>query len=654
MLYLNRFIILVFLLVLPKICLAQVSLPAIIGSNMVLQQQSKVPLWGWSEAGQTVSVSTSWNSEKLNVKAGQDGRWQVEVRTPEAGGPYSVTIEGTDEIILKNVMIGEVWLCSGQSNMEMPLKGWPGQDILGSERAIARAEYPDIRLFTVARKTSYEPQKDCDGQWSPCSVENAGDFSAVGFFFGVDLYKKLKVPIGLIHSSWGGTPAEAWTNQKFIDKLSYFHTDQSGCDAQEFQARKLKDYESVQREWLNELGFVAPDEAPDWTLAGYNTKDWQNVEVPATWNETEVGDYLGTVELRYEFRTLPGWTKKTTLLNLGPIDEMDIVWINGIQVGSHLNIYDWAANRTYEIPPGVLKKGKNTLAVQVANTSGVGGINGDPKSVNLYPKGQERLSKSLAGNWKFRKAKSFSDVSPMPWCNNCADPQTPTTLYNGMIAPLIPYKIKGAIWYQGESNRYDGKLYGEIFPNMIANWRNDWRQGDFPFYFVQIAPFSYSDEFSTGLLREAQFNSMKSPKTGMVVTMDIGSLRTIHPPDKETVGVRLATWALARDYGFKNLSYSGPLYKSYTIEKDKIRIHFNYICGGLQEKGGELKHFLIAGPDRIFVPAKAIIDKNTILVYSEMVKNPVAVRFGWGHTDETNLFNAAGLPAGPFRTDEWN
>ncbi len=299
-----------------------------------------------------------------------------------------------------------------------------------------------------------------------------------------------------------------------------------------------------------------------------------------------------------------------------------------------------------------MKPGKNLIAVQVANTSGLGGINGNAEKLKLYPKGTKIFKASLSGKWKYRKGSELSGVKAIPYCNNCSEPQTPTTLYNGMIAPLIPFRIKGAIWYQGESNRYDGKLYADIFPNMIENWRNDWGQGNFPFYFVQIAPYSYRDELSTGLLREAQLHSMKTPNTGMVVTMDIGSLTTIHPPDKKTVGQRLATWALVKDYGFSNIYYSGPIYKSWRKENDKIRIFFDYTCGGLKAEGGELKHFMIAGPDMKFVPAKAVIDKNTVLVFSDELENPVAVRFGWGHTDQTNLFNSARLPASPFRTDK--
>ncbi|MCK5820385.1 MAG: beta galactosidase jelly roll domain-containing protein [Bacteroidales bacterium] len=631
---------------------AQMRLPAIIGDNMVLQQQSKAPLWGWTAPGEEIRVSVDWSNEAYFAKADENGRWQVDVVTPDAGGPYAIVIQGKEKITLSNVMIGEVWLCSGQSNMEMPLEGWPNQPITGSEKYISEADHPDIRLFTVKRKTSYEPLEDCEGQWAPCSPDNVGSFSATGFFFGLHLYKKLNIPIGLINSTWGGTPAEAWTSNQFIDRIPYFHTSAGSCDPELFRDNKFKAQESVQKAWLDDLGFVPGESSPDWTLAGYDDSGWDKLTVPANWSETVVGHFEGLMELRLEVRVPRFWTNKTTILDLGPIDEMDITWINGQQVGEHLNVSSWSTFRSYEIPPGILKPGKNLIAVQVANTSGQGGINGGAGEMKLYPKDSKFFKASLSGKWKYRKGLGLTGVKAMPYCPNCGEAQTPTTLYNGMIAPLIPFRIKGAIWYQGESNRYDGKLYADIFPNMIENWRSDWEQGDFPFYFVQIAPYTYRDDFSTGLLREAQLQSLKTPKTGMVVTMDIGSLKTIHPPDKNTVGQRLATWALVKDYRFSNIYYSGPLYKTWRNEGDKIRVFFDYTCGGLKAEGGELRHFMIAGPDMKFVPAKAVIDKNTVLVFSKEVKNPVAVRFGWGHTDQTNLFNSARLPASPFRTDD--
>ncbi len=650
-----RFLVVSIFIVTTSNAYPQTKLPAIISSNMVLQQQVIVPLWGWDTPGQTVDLSASWLDSPVKARSNKDGEWRIDVPTPKAGGPYELTISGSKDIVLNNVMVGEVWLCSGQSNMEMPVKGWAGQPVTESEQVIATADYPEIRLFTVARKTSFEPLNDCEGNWTECSPEQMPDFSAAGYFFGLELYRKLGIPIGLIHSSWGGTPAEAWTSKEFISRIPYFQTYPGECDSQEFRQVKLDAYQIVQDKWLGNLGFLPGlEKAPDWVLPGFQDKYWEKIEVPAKWENTRLGNYSGMVEFRLSFKVPRKWSGKEIQLELGPIDEIDITWVNGVQVASHPNPYSWATPRIYKIPAGIVKPGNNTIAIQVGNTSGAGGIFGEANQLRIFPVGNDASFKILKGKWKARKSISYGEVVDMPYCDNCGEPNTPTTLYNGMISPLIPFRIKGAIWYQGESNRYDGQLYGQIFPNMINNWRNDWGQGDFSFYYVQIAPYTYRDELSTGLLREAQHHAMKLPNTGMVVTMDIGDLVTIHPPNKEDVGKRLAYWALAKDYQMEGIPFSGPLYKEYKKEVSKIRIIFDNVGEGLKMDGPELIHFLIAGRDRVFVPARAEIEGKTLIVYSPEVKNPMAVRFGWGSTDQTNLFNFEGLPAGPFRTDNWN
>ncbi len=649
-----KYIILCVFAVLTVNAFSQTRLPAIIGSNMVLQQQENAPIWGWDTPGQDISVSTSWLDKVQRTTTNSSGKWMVYLPTPAAGGPHTVIISGSEKIELENVLIGEVWLCSGQSNMEMPLQGWDGQPITGSKKAIDAADHPEIRLFTVTRATSFEPLDDCEGSWAECSPETVPTFSASGYFFGLELYQKLGVPVGLIHSSWGGTPSEAWTSSDYIAKVPFFQSSPGNTNAKEYRQEKLDAYEIVQNKWLRSLGFV-PDskESPKWTLAGFEVKDWISIDVPEKWENTKLGKYRGMVEMRVDFKVPRKMVGKALKLELGPIDEIDITWLNGVIVGTHPNPSSWNTPRVYDIPEGLTKKGKNTLAVKVGNTNGAGGIYGNPDQLRIYPVDDQDSFKEIKGKWFARKSKAFGEIVPMPWCNNCAEPNTPTTLYNGMISPLIPFSLKGAIWYQGESNRYDGKLYGTIFPNMINNWRDKWGQGDFPFYYVQIAPYTYRDELSTGLLREAQQNTMLLPATGMAVTMDIGDMRTIHPPDKENVGKRLAYWALARDYDM-DIPFSGPIYKENRIEGDKIRIVFDYTDDGLKIEGGNLKHILIAGRDQKFVEARARIDGETLVVYSPDVKAPVAVRFGWGSTDETNLFNKAGLPAGPFRTDRWD
>ncbi|MCD6332651.1 MAG: 9-O-acetylesterase, partial [Bacteroidales bacterium] len=472
--------------------------------------------------------------------------------------------------------------------------------------------------------------------------------------FGREIYKRLKVPIGLIFSAWGGTPAEAWTSREYIDKIPYFHGSSGHADPEAFHQKKLETYKKKQQQWLDQLNFSPGDATPGWAMPAFDDGQWSEIPVPSNWETTSIGHFEGTVTYRLEFKVPKKWIDQVNTLSLGPIDEMDITYLNGKLVGKQLSVYGWATPRVYEIPLGLLKHKGNILAVKVANTSGIGGINGKKSDLRIQPENSKKTGQSLAGAWRAKKSEAFDSIAPMPGCSNCALFQTPTTLYNGMIYPIIPYRIKGAIWYQGESNRYDGELYKKIFPNMIKNWRHDWGLGDFPFYFVQIAPFTYRDHYSTGLLREAQtYTYQHVPHTGMVVTMDIGSLKTIHPPNKEAVGFRLAQWALAKDYGMKNLYYSGPMYRGYQKEGSKIRIYFSHFCGGLWSPDDTLSCFRIAGADRVFHKAKAVIDKITVVVWSDEIPDPVAIRFGWESTDIPNLFNMSRLPAWPFRTDNW-
>jgi sialate O-acetylesterase len=510
-------------------------------------------------------------------------------------------------------------------------------------------------LFTVKKATSFVPVDTCSGSWAACTPETSKDFSATGYFFGLELFQKLGIPVGLIHSSWGGTAAEAWTSSEFISKIPKFATSPGICDPEIFFKTAIDTYNREQEKWVNSIGFAVSDPGPEWTLSPAVGAGWTDIKVPAEWATTPIGTYNGIVEYQLTFQVPKSWVQKVATLELGPIDEMDVAWVNGKLIGSHVTPADWATPRAYDIPAGTLKPGDNLLAVRVANTSGLGGINGKEKDVRIKLKKSKSGARELAGTWKARKAQSFEQLPPLPDCVNCNYPNTPTMLYNGMIKPIIPFAIKGAIWYQGESNRYDGLLYRKIFTGMIENWRKDWNQGNFPFYFVQIAPYRYQDKLSTGLLREAQEFAMKTlPNTGMVVTMDIGDLKNIHPANKLTVGKRLANWALAKDYGLINTAFTGPTYRSFQVEGNKIRIIFDNASGGLTSFGNELACFQIAGKDGVFKPAKAVIDGKVVFVSSDEINEPAAVRFGWNSTDITNLFNLLGLPAAPFRTDKWD
>jgi len=490
---------------------ADVKLPSVISDNMVIQQGMKVPIRGWAEPGERISIGADWQSLGWYATADKNGKWMVKIDPPKkAGGPYEMTISGKNKITIKNVLAGEVWIASGQSNMEMSVGRFRGfkTGVNNYKQEIASANYPNIRLFTVEKNVADTPQKDCRGRWSVCTPKTIAGFSATAYFFGRQLHNHLNVPVGLIQTCWGGTPAEAWTSHDVL--------------AADPEFRPITD--RFKQAWSNHL------------------------------------------------RSMEDYTRKLT---------------------------DWLS-----------------MAKQAS-----------------------------------RMGKHIPDEPHKP--RSPRGSKSPSSLYNAMIAPLIPYGIRGAIWYQGESNVSRAYQYRKLFPAMIKNWRRDWGQGNFPFYYVQIAPFRYREQFAGAELREAQFMTLSVPNTGMAVTMDIGNVNNIHPTNKQDVGKRLALWALAKTYGDKGIVYSGPIYKSMKVEGDKIRLFFDCVGGGLIAEGGELTHFTIAGKDKKFFTAKAVIDSNTIVVSNDKVKRPVAVRFAWSNTAVPNLFNKEGLPASSFRTDNW-
>jgi sialate O-acetylesterase len=647
-------------------------IPAIFSDNMVLQQNTTVKFWGRAEADVNVTINTSWGKTS-SASVNTDGDWVAEIQTPNAGGPYDVNLQFDDTTVTyKNVMIGEVWLCSGQSNMEMPLKGWPPNDpILNSEEEIANADFPDIRMFTLQRNISYKEEFNCSGTWEECNPINAGNFSATAYFFGRKLYRELKVPIGLIHSSWGGTPVEAWTNGKYLENVPEFNSilddvKNSASDAIKYESW-LEEHPSITIEnnlsdtkWEN-LDF---DDA-NCCDVGFNDAHWNEMELPQLWEESELGNFDGVVWFRKIIELPDEWLNKDLIIELGPIDDMDRTYVNGKLVGAFERDGYWQTDRIYKIHKDLVTTNEVVIAVRVADTQGGGGIWGDEQKLIIQPTDSDDKI-SLAGKWKYlpvaeyRNLKFFifgsdeNDFFSRPKMKIDFSQDTPTTLYNGMINPLIPYSIKGVIWYQGEDNVRRPEQYAALFPLMIENWRIDWGVGNLPFYFVQIAPFDYGDETHSERLRESQLKTLSVHNTGMVVTLDIGNPDNIHPAYKKDVGERLALWALAKTYNKSNF-YSGPLYKSSEIKDDYIIISFNYADNGwvLNEINGE-NYFLIAGNDRVFNKASVKIDGNNLIVFSDNVTNPVAVRYAWSNTAEATLFNAEGLPASSFRTDDWD
>ncbi len=640
-----RLILLIATTLLAKTSSAEVTLPRIFGSNMVLQQGIEIPVWGWANPGERVTVTLGKST--ASVRTGRDGKWKVQLPRFEYGGPHTMTITGRNRIIFDNVMIGEVWIASGQSNME-----WPLVQSNQAEEEIAAASYPDIRLFQVPRTVAQLPEEDiASGEWKACSPENAANFSAVAYFFGRELHQKLNVPVGLIQSAWGGTVAETWISPETIENDPDFAE-----PLKKLRSMDMESYEQEQRDRLKQMfGGKIPTEdkgiidgEPVWSAIDLDDGDWKSLVVPKYWEEQGYAQIDGVAWYRKEIKLTEEQSQTNVTLHLGKVDDSDITWVNGIEVGKTEGPHD--EDRIYTIDSKHLRPGKNMLVVRVNDTGGNGGIWGDPKNQFLAI-GSEKVD--ISGDWKFRISKAtLSEV-------NIGPNSYPTLLFNSMIHPVVPYAIKGAIWYQGESNASRARQYQRVFPALINDWRQHWNQGDFPFLFVSLAnfmkPAETPGESSWAELREAQTKTLSLPNTGMAVTIDIGEAGDIHPRNKQDVGLRLSLNALKIAYD-KDLVFSGPVYQSVEFKGDKAIVTFDHAGSGLiaKDRYGYVKGFTIAGADNKFHWAQArITGKNQVEVYAEEVKQPVAVRYGWANNpDDVNLYNTEGLPANPFRSRE--
>jgi sialate O-acetylesterase len=617
---------------------ADVSLPKIFSDHMVLQREATIPVWGWADAGEKITVS--FNGATASTKADKTGRWTISLKAMSHGGPYEMKVSGKkNTITFKNVLIGDVWIGSGQSNMEWTIKNSNDPD-----KEIAEANYPKIRLFTVTKAMSYQAEKDlAGGQWLECSSGTIGDFSAVAYFFGRKLYKELDVPIGLVNSSWGGTNIQTWMSWDVMSKKDQYKT----TDIMKLQAKSKDDGEKRQKyaeAMKNEKGMNEK-----WFDPSSNISGWKKIKLPGAWESTEIGNADGYVWFKREFELTEQPNATTTaVLSLGPIDDQDHTYLNGIQIGT---MNTWNEPRNYTVKSEVLKQGKNTIVVRVLDTGGGGGIYGKPE--NLFVQIAEKKI-PLTGDWDYKTSVLNTDFG----IQNTGPNSFPSQLYNAMIHPIIPYAIKGVIWYQGESNTWEAYRYRELFPEMIQDWRSKWNS-EFAFLWVQLANFMAADsipkESDWAELREAQTMTLSLPKTGQAVTIDIGEANDIHPRNKQDVGLRLAFAALKSIYG-KDVVHSGPTFKFMEVSNDKVVLSFDNTGGGLQikDKYGYVKGFVVAGEDKKFYWANGWREGDKIVVGSPMVKKPVAVRYAWGNNpDDANIYNQEGLPAVPFRTDKW-
>lgn len=623
---------------------AQIRLPRLISDGMVLQRDKELTIWGWASPDERISVEFAGYG--FQTVTDITGRWEFKMPPMPHGGPYEMRLKGQNELAIKDILIGDVWLCSGQSNMELPMRrvSWVYPDV------IASSENSMIRHFYVPRQYAFDgPQDDFNGgNWVTADPVSVLDFSATAYFFALNLFERFGVPIGLINSAYGGSPVEAWISEEGIRQFPKYASDyRKHQEPGYIQSVQEADQDRINA-WYKRLttadrGYNDP--SGKWNKPGFDDSGWETMSVPGYWAEGKTGFVNGVFWFRKEVQLSSQATNSPSTIILGCIVDSDSVFINGQFVGT--TGYQYPPRR-YTVPAGVLKEGTNQITVRVVNESGRGGFVKD-KSYELIV-GDEVID--LTGDWKFRMGAKMEPLPGRTFFNN-----VPVGLYNAMINPLLKYTFKGAIWYQGESNAGRPADYEELFISLIRDWRAHKRQGDFPFLFVQLPNFmqpkAEPSESNWALIREAQANALKLPGTGMAVAIDIGEWNDIHPLNKKDVGHRLAMAARKVAYGEKNIIFSGPVYKSMKRKGNHIEVTFSHVGKGLRMKGeGKPKQFAIAGSDGKFVWADARVRKKKVLVSSPAVSVPVSVRYAWSDNPEgANLVNSAGLPAAPFRTD---
>lgn len=604
-----------------------------------MQRGCAVPVWGWTEPGKKVAIEFA--GQRKEAGAGADGKWKILLDSMEASaeGRMLVVESGESRVEVKDVLVGDLWLCSGQSNMEMGIVG------CNEEEEISKANYPSIRLITVPHTVAYKPQETFSGNWKPCSPKSLREgFSAAAYFFGKKLHQELNVPIGLIHSSWGGTMIEAWMSARSLKPFPH-------------QGKQVKMVEEIGNstaadpllEIMN-AWFLKHDPGTQkgWDKGMADTSAWREVTLPNNYAACGIPVYEGVVWIQREFDLPADWMEKDLIVQLGIIHDTDTTWLNGQEIG-RTDSYEHVTR--YNVPAGIAKSGKNIITVRMTNAGG-GGIEIKGPPMHIDPQDAEDKTIPLAGKWHMRETVGKGKTG-RPLIGN---PRVSTVLYNGMIAPLEPCALTGAIWYQGEANAGAAKAYGKLLPAMIADWRKQFQSENLAFHIVSLANYEDAGEQprdnAWAELREVQAMTAKTiPHSGLAIAIDIGDAKDIHPKNKRDVGHRLALSALAKTYG-KSISYSGPWYREMKVEEDRIRLSFDHADQGLHFKEATDKSFAIAGEDGKFVWAKAEINGAEVIVSSPTISKPLAVRYAWDSNPQAPLYNGAGLPAVPFRTDD--
>lgn len=641
----KKYLLLLFSLLITGLNFGQVKLPKLISNGMVLQRDTKIKIWGWSKPNEKIAID--FVNKKYKTKANKLGEWELKLSNLKSGGPFTMKIKASNSIEIKDILIGDVWLCSGQSNMAMTV----GAVSSLYQNEIADAENKFIRNFEVPREYEFNIQRTdlSGGSWKAANPKNVMQFSAAAYFFAKKLYAKYQIPIGLINSSFGGTPIHAWISENNLKPFPNSYNEIQALKNPEFVKEIEKKDIELEKNWnsnliLNDEGVASKG---NWALNSTNTQDWQEAKVPGLWNGTSLEKVSGVVWYKKEIEVSKKIAFEKSVLLLGTMMGADSTYVNGKLVG---NVKDQWTTRKYQIPAHTFVEGKNTITVRLVKKRGNGGFIGGLK----YELKSNEESIDLSGIWNYKigvKLEALPNPVVIRW--------KPTSLHNSMIQPLKKYAIKGAIWYQGEGNAGKPNEYKQFLPALINDWRTHFNKPTMPFLFVQLPNYGPEklnpSESNWAVLRESQLQTLSVPNTGMATTIDVGEWNDIHPHKKKDVGTRLALVAENLVYGDSNVICSGPKFESMQIINDKVILSFSTFGSGIEFKGeGIHTNFAIAGEDKKFVWANAKIENGKITIWSNEILHPIAVRYAWADNPEgEKLFNTAGLPASPFRTDTW-
>lgn len=637
----SRFILLSFMALSAAHTVADVTLPRLLSDGAILQRDKPLTLWGWADEGENIFVSFA--GKELSTVA-KGGRWSVTFPAFKAGGPHELVVKGKNQLVRNNILLGDLWVAAGQSNMELPLNRvkykYPG--------LIESTNQPAIREFNVPVAYAFKgPLQDyTQGQWKTATPENMASFSAVGFFFMQKLHAETNVPMGLVTIPVGGSPAEAWVSESVLQKYPhYLQKLQPFKDDAHVQATIANDKANNEK-WYGDLGAADIGLKNNWQQEKLVTDDWKTLQVPGFLKEQGSDFTNGVLWVRKTLNVTTSQAAKKATLWLGCIVDGDQVYVNGQLVGQTGYMYP---PRIYAMPAGLLKAGENSISIRITSYTGNPGFVKDKRYALLLGEGvfgDEQID--LSGEWKYHIAARAGSMQPTTTLQ-----YLPASLFNAKLAPALPMKIKGVIWYQGESNVGRAEEYKNLMADLIGDWREQFQQKDLPFIYVQLANFLTAakepGESGWADLREAQRQLLAVKNTAMAVAVDAGEWNDIHPLDKQTVGERLALGALKVAYGKKSLLASGPVLKKIKAKADKLELSFADVGKGLKLRGESLGHIALAGADKKFVWAKAEVKKDKVIVWADSVPEPKWVRYAWADNPEgANLYNSAGLPASPF------